>query len=313
MIKFILFLVLFIASNLFSQKDELIIFHAGSFSKPMEKLIEVFRKENPNVNVKREIAGSVECARKITELNKPCDVFVSSDYQVINNFLIPNYANWNLKFATNEIVIAFTQKSKRAKEISIKNWFSILSNDKIKIARSEPNLDPCGYRTVLALKLAEKFYRVKQLSKKILEKNPELIRPKEVDLLALLEIGEADYIFTYRSVAIQHKLKFISLPDEFNLSNPAFNNFYITESIALKGKNPKEKIIQKGEAIAYGVTIPQNLLNSNTAIKFVDFLLSEKGKKIIEGNGLKFIHPISCINCNSVPKELKKYVIVSND
>ncbi len=313
MIKLFLIQTLFLVSNLLAQKEELIIFHAGSFSKPLEKLIEAFRKDYSNININREIAGSVECARKITDLDKTCDVFISSDYQVINNFLIPKYANWNLKFATNEIVIAFTQNSKRANEISVKNWFSVLSDDKIKIGRSEPNLDPCGYRTVLALKLAEKFYSIKNLSRKILDKNPELIRPKEIDLLALLEMGEIDYIFTYRTIAKQHKLKFILLPEEINFVNPALNNFYKTVSTSLKGKNPNEKIVQKGEAIIYGVTIPKNSLNKKLAIKFVDFLFSEKGEKIVEEWGLKFIHPILCINCNSVPKELKKYVIISND
>lgn len=309
MVKLIFIQLLFLIGSYKVQKEELVIFHAGSFSKTMNKLIELFKKNNPNIDVKREIAGSIECARKITDLNKNCDVFISSDYQVIENYLFPKYSNWDIRFATNELVIAFTQRSRRSNEINSKNWFNILSDYKVKVGRSEPNSDPCGYRTIITLKLAEKFYGIKQLSKKILDKNPELIRPKEVDLLALLELGEADFIFTYRSLAILHKLKFISLPDEINLGNPDFNEYYQNESVKLNGKNPKEKNIQTGKAIFFSVTIPHNSLHKKNAIMFVDLLLSKKGKKIIEENGQKFINPILCSNYNFLPEELKKHLI----
>ena len=49
------------------------------------------------------------------------------------------------------------------------------------------------------------------------------IRPKETDLLALLEAGEIDYLFIYRSVAGQHGLKMILLDDEINLKSSALN------------------------------------------------------------------------------------------
>ena len=45
----------------------------------------------------------------------------------------------------------------------------------------------------------------------------KFIRPKETDLLALLEAGEIDYLFIYRSVAQQHGLKMILLDDAMNL------------------------------------------------------------------------------------------------
>ncbi|MDP2038338.1 MAG: substrate-binding domain-containing protein, partial [Ignavibacteria bacterium] len=173
---------------------QLIFFHGGSLTFPFEKIIADFKKENPGVEVLREIAGSRECARKISELKKPCDVFASADYLVIDQLLIPDYADWNLKFATNEMTITYTPKSRRAKEINQKNWYEILLDENVNIGRADPNADPCGYRTVLSLKLADLYYK-KGFSKKILSKDNEYIRPKEVDLLALLEAGEVDYIF----------------------------------------------------------------------------------------------------------------------
>ncbi|MCK7537787.1 MAG: hypothetical protein MZV63_45960 [Marinilabiliales bacterium] len=43
----------------------------------------------------------------------------SADYFVINQLLIPEYADWSIRFATNEIVIAYTEKSAYSGEIDI--------------------------------------------------------------------------------------------------------------------------------------------------------------------------------------------------
>lgn len=109
-----------------SKQKELIIFHAGSLSVPMKQIATEFEKRNPDVRVLLESAGSLVCARKVTELKKPCDIIASSDYYVINELLIPAYASWSIKFATNEIVIAYSSKSKYSSEINASNWFDVL-------------------------------------------------------------------------------------------------------------------------------------------------------------------------------------------
>ena len=144
----------------------------------------------------------------------------SADYFVINELLIPEYATWSIRFATNEIVIAFQKKSKYSSEINDSNWMDILLRDDVIYSRSDPDSDPCGYRSVFTFMLAEKYYNKPGLTDKLISKNREFIRPKEVDLVALIEANAADYMFQYKSVAIQHNLKYIELPDEINLSDP---------------------------------------------------------------------------------------------
>lgn len=286
---------------------ELVIFHAGSLTVPFEKIIDGFKRENPGVEVLKEIAGSRECARKISELNKPCDVFASADYLVIDQLLIPNFADWNLKFATNEMTITYNPKSKRAKEINQKNWFQILLDEKVNIGRADPNSDPCGYRTVLTLKLADLYYK-KELAQKILSKDNEYIRPKEVDLLALLEAGEVDYIFLYRSVAEQHGLKYLVLPDEINLKKAELEDYYKKVFVELSGKKPGEKITQTGASMVYGVTIPKNAANPEMAKKFVEYLLNKnKGLKVVQEMGQPVVVPSRCDNYDKLPKELKQF------
>jgi molybdate/tungstate transport system substrate-binding protein len=296
--------------NYAQNNKQLVIFHAGSLAVPFEKIIDGFKKENPGVEVIKEIAGSRECARKITELKKPCDVMASADYLVIDQLLIPDFADWNLKFATNEMTIVYTGKSYRAKELNQKNWYEILLDKKVRIGRADPNADPCGYRTVLTMKLADIFYNQKDLSEKVLNKDKEYIRPKEVDLLALLEAGELDYIFLYRSVAEQHKLKYLTLPDKINLKNAELEDLYKTVSVELSGKKPGEKISQVGGSMVYGVTIPKNSPNPDLAKKFVLYLLEKnKGLKVMRDEGQPTVVPSVCNNYDKLPAELKKYAV----
>jgi molybdate/tungstate transport system substrate-binding protein len=306
----IIFLLIHSGINLAQSKNQLVIFHAGSLTVPFEKIIDGFKKENPGVEVLKEIAGSRECARKISELKKPCDVFASADYMVIDQLLIPDFADWNLKFATNEMAIVYTEKSRRAKEISQKNWFDILLDKSINIGRADPNADPCGYRTIQTLKLAEIFYNKKDLAAKLTNKNTEYIRPKEVDLLALLEAGEIDYIFLYRSVAEQHGLKFLALPDKINLKKAELEDYYKQVSVELNGKKPGEKISQTGASMVYGVTIPNNSPNTELAKKFILYLMNEKkGLRIMKEMGQPTVIPSVCDNYSKLPEILKKYAV----
>ncbi len=288
------------------KKQELIIFHAGSVTVPVKEIVSSFNKLHPNITVKTEIAGSVECARKIRDLKKNCDIFISADYKVIEKILYPTDAQWLIKFATNEMVLAFNNKSKFSDIINADNWTKIIQKQGVEVGRSDPDSDPCGYRTVHVLKLAEKRYQIQQFAQSIINDSKGNVRPKEMDLLALLETNNIDYLFIYKSVAIQHTLDFVELGDCCNLSNPAFNEEYAKVSVNLKGKKPGDYINQLGESIVYGVTMPSNGENREEAILFLDFLLdSNNGLKIFDNQGQKPIIKPTTDHISRVPQEIK--------
>jgi len=162
--------------------------------------------------------------------------------------------------------------------------------------------------------LAEKFYNRPGLVGKMLAKNRRYIRPKEVDLLALLEVGELDYVFIYRSVAEQHKLKYVVLPDEINLKKAEFADFYKSASVRITGKEPGTFIIKTGEPILYGVTIPKNAPNRELALKFLTFLLNaDKGGAILEDNGQTFVAPSPSDSFDRIPERLKTFILPMED
>jgi molybdate/tungstate transport system substrate-binding protein len=288
--------------------EEIIIFHAGSLSVPFRQLKDAWEEKNPNVKILLEPAGSLVCARKITELKKPCDILASSDYYVINELLIPDYASWGIMFATNELVVAYHDKSRYASEINTDNWIEVLLRDDVIYSRAEPNADPCGYRTVLSFLLAEKFYNQPGLKEKMATKNVDFIRPKEVDLIALIESNAIDYMFQYKSVAIQHGLKYIELPDQINLSDPTLNEIYRTASLEVTGSGPGTKMTVTGEYINYSMTIPDASANKEAAADFISFILSEEGHRIFRMNGQEPIIPFSSEQPEKLPAQFRKYL-----
>jgi molybdate/tungstate transport system substrate-binding protein len=288
---------------------DLIIFHAGSLSVPMKEIKAEFNKAYPKVNVLLEPAGSVECARKITDLKKPCDIMASSDYKVIDNMLIPGFADWNIKFAANEMCVVYTNKAKYKDQINAKNWYDILMRQDVAFGRADPNADPCGYRSVMCMQLSETYYRKPGLARQLLAKDLNYMRPKEVDLLALLESNNVDYIFIYRSNAVQHNLNYLILPDQVNLKNPEYAEEYHKAVVDIKGKEPGKTEQMKGEPMIYGLTMIKNAPNREAALAFLEFMLSkDKGMKIMEKDGQPSVIPMEEKNYAAVPARLKQFV-----
>jgi molybdate/tungstate transport system substrate-binding protein len=304
--------ILFVLAGIFTfpsrsrAKKELIIFHAGSLSVPFREISAEFEKMYPDITVKPEAAGSRACARKITDLGRQCDIMGSADYKVVENLLMPDYVDFNIRFALNEMVIAYTDRSRMGDNVSADNWHDVLLNDDIFFGRSDPDLDPCGYRTLMVFQLAEKHYAIDGLAA-ALSKKDKYIRPKETDLLALLEAGEIDYLFIYRSVATQHGLKMIMLPDQINLKSRAFADLYRTAVVQVSGKTPDETIAHTGEPMVYSVTICRDSPNAEAAQAWVALLLSETGRSIMERSGQPCIAPAAVDTIDKLPQMLRKF------
>ncbi len=286
---------LFCASTSFSKVDKipLIIFHAGSLTLPFSKIEKAFEKKYPYIDILRESGGSTKMARMISEVGKPADIMAAADFSVIDSILIPKFASWDIHFASNQMVLCYTDKSKYRKEINSNNWFKILGRKGVIWGHSDPNLDPCGYRSLMVIQLAERYYKVPGLYKKLLNgPSIRIVRPKSVELIALLTTGNMDYAWEYLSVAVQHNLNYLRLPDEINLGNSKFDNFYKEAKVRVTGKRPGQWIIKTGKACTYGITILDNAKHKKEAILFLEFLLDPKfGLKILNEMGQPPIVP----------------------
>jgi len=268
-------------------QGKLVMFHAGSLSMPFEAMEKAFEAKYPKVDLLREAAGSQACARKITDLKKPCDIMASADYKVIDKLLIPDYADWNIRFAYNQLVLCYTEKSKHADKVDKDNWYEILQEKGVIWGHSDPNLDPCGYRALMVIQLAEKFYKKPGLYDAVIANRPkENIRPKSVELVSLLQTGNMDYAWEYLSVAVQHGLKYVVLPDDINLGNYKYDDYYSQAVVKVTGKQPGTFMELKGDSCTYGVALIKTAPNKEAALAFLEYMLAPQGGlKVLNDQG----------------------------
>ncbi len=274
----------------FSQAElsgKLVIFHAGSLSVPFAAMEKDFEKKHPGVDIQRQAGGSTKIARLISEEGKAADIMASADYVVIDKNLIPKFASWNARFATNQLVLCYTDKSKFAGEINADNWHEILQRQGVNWGHSDPNLDPCGYRSLMVLQLAEDFYKIPGLSGKLLANRPkENVRPKAAELVSLLKSGKMDYAWEYLSVAVQHQLKYVILDKHINLGDYNYTPFYQRAKVEVTGKKQGETVERVGKSITYGITMLDKAANRDAAEAFLAYLFDKDGGlKVLESMG----------------------------
>ncbi len=271
---------------------QLVVFNAGSLAKPFNDLLRAFKAKHPGVIPAQENSGSLEAARKLTELGKIPDVIGVADYGVIPKLLIPEHATWFATFARNSMVLIYTDQSLAADEINGQNWWQVLLRPEVRTGRSDPTLDPNGYRTLMVFQLAEKFYKRPGLAGR-LERAlpPKYIRPKEADLTALVQAGELDYSWSYASIASTAGLRHVELPPEVDLSDPKLARWYAQARVWTPGsrRTAGDSVEFRGEPIVYALTIPTAAQHPQTGKAFVRFIFSPEGQAILKNNGFMLL------------------------
>ncbi|MEA1871938.1 MAG: tungstate ABC transporter substrate-binding protein WtpA [Chloroflexota bacterium] len=333
------------------QGETLTIFQAGSLAVPFEALETEFEGSHTDVDVDRQSGGSATIiSNAIAQEDageSPPDIIASADYKLIPDRMYEGgYADWYIAFARNTMALCYRDNAPGSDEIVSGNrtWFDVLRNDPVSYGHSDPDQDPCGYRTLLAVQLAQKYYYDDAASFNVtpdedadglydalisgsehergrtggtnLTARPggseEVVSAKSVDLVLNLDSGDLDYAFEYRSVAVQHGLNFIELNEYINLSMtneelPGVEDFYYEASIEILTDPgpPAEYAAKHGAAIVYGITIPVNAENEELAAKFIELLLSETGQEIIETeNGQPMLDPPLCDHPENLPASL---------
>jgi molybdate/tungstate transport system substrate-binding protein len=270
----------------------LVLFNAGSLAYPFRELLSAFQRSHPRVRPMQESSGSLEAARKITELGKIPDIIAVADYGVLAKLLIPRHATWYVNFASNAMVLAYTDRSAAAKEIGASNWWQILLRPEVRWGNSDPSLDPNGYRALMVFQLAEAHYRSPGLAARLRAAlRPRFMRPSEAQLTGLLQAGELDYAWSYRSLARTAGLRWVDLPKEVDLSDAALGDWYFQARVRLPGPRlgSPDSLEFRGEPIVYALTIPTGAPHPVTARAFARFVLSGPGQEILARAGFRLL------------------------
>lgn len=318
---------------------------AGSLLNPLNALEASFEEDNPGIDAEIEGHGSIQVIRHPTELNDVADLLMVADYTLIPTMMYDtplsdgkvNFTDWYIRFAGNQIVLAYTDESNYNRELNKSNWFKILSRSDVKIGAPNPVIDAMGYRTLMIMQLAEFHYDEDPLFEEVIGSNfdpafevanidgttyifvPEkldpdtsklLLRASSVQVFPLLESGAIDYCFLYKSNAEQFGVDYLMLPDELNMGNQTYDDDY--SRVVIRYQHARFQSIgldRVGKTIFYGLTIPKNAENREGAIKFIEYLFSDKGKDVFLQQEHPIYEPAYTDNMESVPEPLQKFVI----
>ena len=322
------------------------MFCAGSLIYPMDQVAEAFMVEYPDIEVRIEGHGSIQVIRHPVELDDPADLLLVADYSLIPTMMynapLPdgsgNHTDWYVRFATNELVLAYTENSVGLDEITESNWYEILKDPKVKIGISNPIVDALGYRALQLLQLSEAEYDDDSIFMEVLgnwfdpafstvkvgDKTvifvPEVqqpvsgrinVRPSSVQVIPLLQSGAVDYAFLYRSNAEQQGLDYLRLPDTVNMANPDNDELYALAQVKFQHARFQSIGLDRyGKTIYYAFTISGIAENPGDAELFAEYLIGGEGKDIFEVNHHAIFEPSYTDNLDGVPDGLKPYLVV---
>lgn len=264
----------------------IVVFNAGSLARPLRAALDTFAVRE-GVRVEQESAGSLESARKLTELDKVPDIIALADADVFPGYLMPTHVDGYVTFARNRMVLAHTARARHAAELSSGVWWEIVTRPGVEVGRSDPELDPNGYRTLLVWQLSERHHGVAGLAERLRAASPPRnVRPKEADLVGLLQAGEFDYIWSYESMARAAGLRAVLLPREVDLSDPSLAAHYAEASVTVRGARRGEQVEFRGAPIVYAFAVPREAPHRAVAERFAAFLISVEGRAILRREGL---------------------------
>jgi molybdate/tungstate transport system substrate-binding protein len=270
----------------------IVVFNAGALALPLRQALDSLASHD-SVEVSQESAGSVETVRKITELGKNPDVVALADTALFSLLLNGRMAGSITVLGSTRLVLAYTDRSRFAAEVDSSNWAEVMTRPGVQVGRSNPALDPAGYRALIAMQLAGKHYPIAGLTQRLERAAPAAnMRPKSADLVALLQTGNLDYAWEYESVARRMGLRFVELPREVNLGDPSLAATYAEASIQIPAPHQQGKVIDStivihGAPIVFGAGILASGQNRQAAEQFITYLRSVQGRAILSGQGLQ--------------------------
>lgn len=279
------------ASAVARRSDEpagpLIIATTISMAHAVRQLAANFVASHPAVVPEVRIGGSVTIARAIASSAEVPDVFISADDTVIDAILVPRAATWSAGFARTSLVLAYTGKSKYADEISTRNWTDVLTMPDVHGARADPAEDAAGYRALIFFQLAARFYLRPHLTSMLEHAMPVTdFGVDERELEAKFADGTIDYMPIYRASAAEHELEWLELPEPINLGDTAFAASYGAVHARIpSGSSATDSATIFGAPILYGLTVPRAAPHTETAIAFVQYVLSPAGGDVLHNSG----------------------------
>ena len=243
------------------------VLSAGSLSVCFDETVGPAFEAATDLRYRGEFHGSNAVMRMVLEGQKRPDVVVSADAGLLREKLQPAVTDWDVVFASNALVITYNPDTAVGAALEAgRPWYQVLRQADATIARSDPDLDPLGYRTVQLFELAQRYYDVDGLAA-ALEENL-VVDPEESHLLAAVETGDRAAAVTYKNMAVDHDLPTVDLPAKLDFSDPAYADFYATATHTLE-----DGTTVAGTPVLYNLTVPDEATDPDAGTRFIEFML----------------------------------------
>ena len=265
-----------------ADQNDVNVLYAGSLVNLMERSVgPAFEKES-GLHFRGYAAGSNKIANEIKGGLRRGDVFISASPKVNTNLMGDangNRVTWYVKFAESPLMIGYNPKSRFANDFRTKQWNQVLQEPGLRLGRTDPKLDPKGAFTVELMTKAAGKYQQPDLVEKTLgsPENPAQVLPEET-LVGRLQSGQLDAGFFYSTETSDLKIPAIHPAPELNIG------------------------------ASYTLTILNDAPNSAGAARFVNFLLSAEGRKLLAAHGVDVVRPAVSGNAQTIPASVQAVI-----
>lgn len=196
-----------------------------------------------------EARGSAALARLVADGQRDPDVLALADVALFDRVLD---GPWHAAFATNALAVATadTPGGRRVQDAAAapdRHWYDPVLAGDAALGRTDPDLDPLGYRTLFAVDRLAAHHDTTDLRDALLA--PDQVYP-ETALLSTLETGAVDAAVVYESMATDRGLDVVDLPARVDLSDPGRADAYADVSYDLP-----DGTTVTGAPIEYGATL----------------------------------------------------------
>ncbi|WP_240148935.1 substrate-binding domain-containing protein [Halorubellus sp. JP-L1] len=196
-----------------------------------------------------EARGSAAAARLVADGQRDPDVLALADPSLFDRLLD---SPWDATFATNALCVATADTPggravSNAADREDADWYDPVLDGTAALGRTDPDLDPLGYRTLFALELAADADDHPGLSEGVL--SPDQLYP-ETALLSQFETGALDAAVVYESMAADRGYEFVDLPPAVDLSDPDRADAYATATYRLP-----DGVVVAGDVVEYAAAL----------------------------------------------------------
>ena len=252
--------------------DHVSVLAAGSLAAVLEDHVGGAFESQTGTAYRGSYYGSNAVMRMVEDRQAHPDVAVSADAGLLRDRLYGEHADWDVAFASNALGLAYSPETHVGDRLENgEPWYeAVTAAEDGAVAISDPDLDPLGYRAILAFRLAEAEHDLDGFADALAD--AAYREPDEPRLLAGVESGSRAAAVAYRNMAVERDLPFCEFPDAYNFSNPAYASRYASVSYTTD-----EGYTVAGAPIVYAATVVKGADDAGAGRAFVRVLAGAQG------------------------------------